>query len=744
MTSPLLSQKGLSISPTTSVEEGRPALSEPEAPLERLNPLITLLAEGRHEELEVQARGLVAEFPLSGGAWMLLGVALEAQGRPSLSALRRAVSLQPGNAVAHCNLGIAEQRLGHTERALDRFRLALNLSPDLAMAHYHLGVGLQALGCHEEAVLAFQRALAISPDYFDAYFQLGQLEQNLGNTLAAIGIYEAAIPHNPDFFMIYYNLGLALQSLGRHAEAIDQYQRALGLKPDFPDALNNLAIAHKDLGHMDEAVACSSKALELDPGHFQANLFLNLIYMEQKRLIDSEKLCRRALEANPAFAEMRQSLVRALSYLSDFKDVVAESDRAFQDKPDQTVMWEQRLYCFSYHPDLSAEAILKEFVSWGDRFPAPKIDFALHDRNPNRRLRIGYVSPDFRAHSSRFYFWPLFCNHDREAFELFAYSNVGKEVAWTDLFKGQFEHWRNIRGVGDAAVAEQIREDGIDILVDLCGHMQDERLGVFTLKPAPIQATWLGSAWTTGLKTIDYALFDRFTAPAGTLASEAIIHLPHSYFAFQPPVETADLVPAPCLKNGHVTFGYSGRTERLNHRLFKVWGELLKRLPEARLILDYGSFADPGTQAYYRDFLAQHGVDVARVTMRRSPKIFEGLNDIDILLDSFPHGGGTMLMDAFWMGVPAVTLASRPPVGRLGLGMLMNLDLPEWVAYTEAEYIEKACGFARDPQALNALRLGMRERMQRSPLMDGPGFARGVENAYRGMFERWVKEVSPE
>ncbi len=641
--------------------------------------------------------------------------------------------------MAHCNLGIAEQRLGHIERAGDQFRLALGISPDLAMAHYHLGVGLQALGCNEEAALAFRRALAISPEYFDAYFRLGQLEQNLGHPSVAIEIYEAAIPYNPDFFMIYYNLGLALQSLERHAEAIDQYQRALGLKPQFPDALYNLAIAHKDLGQIEEAIACCLKALELDPGHFQANLFLNLIYMGQKRLVDSEKLCRKALEVNPEFAEMRQSLARALSFLSDFKEVVAESDRAFKDKPDQTVMWEQRLYSFSYHPDLSAEDIFKEFVRWGDRFPAPRIDFAAHDRNPDRRLRIGYVSPDFRAHSSRFYFWPLFCNHDRKAFELFAYSNVGKEVVWTDLFKGQFEHWRDIRGVGDAAVADQIREDGIDILVDLCGHMRDDRLGVFTLKPAPIQATWLGSAWTTGLKTIDYALFDRFTAPAGTLTREAIIHLPHSYFAFQPPVGTADLAPAPCLKSGYVTFGYTGRTERLNHRIFRVWGEILRRLPEARLILDFGPFADPQTQAHYRELMERHGMDTARVIMRKSPRIFEGLNDIDIILDSFPHSGGTMLMDAFWMGVPAVTLASRPPVGRLGTSMLMNLGLPEWVATTEAEYVDKACHFAGDPQALNVLRLGMRERMQGSPLMDGPGFARGFENAYRSMFEGWLK-----
>ena len=435
---------------------------------------------------------------------------------------------------------------------------------------------------------------------------------------------------------------------------------------------------------------------------------------------------------------MRQNLARVLAYMSDFEAVVAESDAAFAAKPDQSLMWEQRLYAFSYHPDLAAEAIFREFVRWGDRFPAPTTEFSAHDRTPGRRLRIGYVSPDFRKHSSRFYFWPLFAHHDRDSFELFAYSNVQQEVAWTRIFQGQFDHWRDIRDLDDQAAAKLVQDDRIDILVDLCSHMKDHRLGLFALKPAPIQATWLGAAWTTGLKAIDYVVYDPHLAPEGTLAREHILRLPDTFLAYRPPEETADLVPAPCLRNGYVTFGYSGRTERLNHRVFRAWGELLKRLPDARLILDYGPFADPPTQAYYRAFLARHGVDTDRVVFRRSPHIYEGLNDIDILLDSFPHSGGTMLMDAFWMGVPAVTLASRPPLGRLCVTMLMNLGLPEWIAATEAEYVDKACAFAADHQALSALRLGLRERMKASPLMDGPAFSRNMEDAYRTMFHRWV------
>ncbi len=308
----------------------------------------------------------------------------------------------------------------------------------------------------------------------------------------------------------------------------------------------------------------------------------------------------------------------------------------------------------------------------------------------------------------------------------------------TQEFKGQFDPWRQIRDVKDEAVARMIREDGIDILVDACSHMRDDRLGVFTLKPAPIQVTWLGAAWTTGLKTMDYALIDPYMAPEGTLTREVIVRLPHSFVAFRPPSQTADIAPPPCLKNGYITFGYSGRTERLNHHTFRVWGEILRRIPSARLILDFRAFADPLTQEHYRQFMARQGMNPEQVIMRNSANIFEGLNDFDILLDSFPHSGGTMLFDALWMGVPVLTLASRPPVGRIGTSLMTNLDLPEWVAESYDEYIAKACHFAQDYQALAQLRAGMRERMQRSPLMDGPGFARGVEAAFRTMFEQWA------
>jgi len=412
-----------------------------------------------------------------------------------------------------------------------------------------------------------------------------------------------------------------------------------------------------------------------------------------------------------------------------------------------SLIWENRLFSLIYHPDLSAQEIYAEHIRWGNRYAhLGQNEFVEHDHSPSRRLRIGYVSPDFRGHSCHFYFEPSFASHDHTNFELFAYSNVLREDKHTQRLKPYFDHWRNILGVSDEAAAEMIRNDKIDILVDGCGHMWGTRLTVFAHKPAPIQVTWLGSAWTTGLPQMDYVLFDPYMAPEGTATSEQIVRLPRTWAAFRPGerARQASVRSLPALTNGYVTFGYSGRTERLNHRVFSTWGKILKRLPQAQLILDFKAFNDPKTQDYYKEFLAQHGIDTTRVVMRNSKNIFDGLGDIDILLDSFPHSGGTMLFDAIWMGVPAITLASPRPVGRIGTSLMTNLGLPEWVAQDEQEYEEKAVSFAQDIPALVNLRGGMRARMEASPVMDEKAFAQDVENAFETMWRNWINSSNQE
>ena len=697
---------------------------------------------GRLDEAEASYRRALQAAPENADAHSNLGNALKELGRPdeAEACYRQAIRITPAFADAHYNLGSILQEQGRLEEAEAGFRRALELKPDYATAHYNLGNTLKKLRRLDEAEAEYRRVLEITPNFPDAHNNLGSTLKEVGRLDEAEAALRRTLQIRPDYAEAHYNLGNTLKEAGRPDEAEACYRQAAHIKPEFTEAHSNLGAALQELGRLHEAEACYRRALQIDPDYAKAHCNLGAALHEQGRRAEAEICLRRALELDPEYAPSHQNLAIVLAYLSDFDEVVSESNLALHLKSDTAVDWEQRLYIFSYHPDLAAEEIYAQFVCWGDRFADPATDFSARDRTPGRRLRIGYVSPDFRRHTSRFFFWPLFANHDHEFVDLYAYSNVKTEDDVTQKFKGLFDHWRNIRGVADSDVACMIREDGIDILVDGCSHMRDDRLGVFTLKPAPIQVTWLGAAWTTGLKAVDYALIDPYMAPEGTLTRETIVRLPQCFVAYRPPEETAELAPPPCLKNGYITFGYSGRTERLNHHTFRVWGDILRQIPTARLILDFPAFADPPTQEHYRQFMLRHGMNPGQVIMRRSADIFAGLNDIDILLDSFPHSGGTMLFDALWMGVPALTLASRPPVGRIGTSLMINLGLPEWVAQSHEEYVAKAITLSQDVQALAQLRAGMRQRMQSSPLMDGPGFARGVEAAFRKMFEKWVSE----
>jgi predicted O-linked N-acetylglucosamine transferase (SPINDLY family) len=704
----------------------------------------TLQGMNRLDEAEASYRQALSIEPDYARAHCNLGAVLQHLGRldEAEASLRRAVRIDPDDAEAHNNLGIVLKDMGRLDEAAASYRRALQIDPAYAEACCNLGSALQAQKRLDEAEASYRHTLAIKPDYAEAHCNLGLALRDMKRLDEAEASLRQALEIKPDFAEAYNNLGAVLKDADRLGEAEASYRRALAIKPDYADAHFNLGNVLFEQSRATEAVASFRQALEVKPDYVEAYCNLGVALKESGRLSEAEDSFRNVLKIAPDNTLARQNLANVLAYQSDFSEVVAESDAAMRLEGFTAVNWEQRLYFFSYHPDLSAREIYAEFVRWGNQFPDPVVDFSGHDRTPRRRLRVGYVSPDFRRHTSRFYFWPLFANHDRTAVELYAYSNVKPELEddFTQKFKGVFEHWRDIRGVADSEVAQMVRQDGIDILVDACSHMRDERLGVFTLKPAPIQVTWLGAAWTTGLKMVDYALIDPYMAPEGTLTREAIVRLPHCFVAYCPPEETAEVTPSPCLKNGHITFGYTGRTERLNHHTFRVWGEILRQNPSARLILDFGPFADPPTQAHYREFMARHGMDSSRVTMRKSADIFAGLNDIDVLLDSFPHSGGTMLFDALWMGVPILTLASRPPVGRIGTSLMINLGLPEWVAESQEAYVAKAQALTRSFPALAQLRAGMRERMRNSPLMDGQGFARAVEKAYREMFEKWAGE----
>jgi protein O-GlcNAc transferase len=379
------------------------------------------------------------------------------------------------------------------------------------------------------------------------------------------------------------------------------------------------------------------------------------------------------------------------------------------------------------------------------RFPQRLYFDYANSLEPQRRLRIGYVSPDFRHHVCALFIEPLLRNHDRSQVEVFAYSLVRREDAVTERFMGHVEHWRHCVGLKDEAIAERIRADNIDILVDLAGHTGNNRLQVFALKPAPVQVSWwMGFAFGTGLDQVDYFLADEQMLPPGCESSfaESLWRMPAPAVAYCAPahMQAAEVEPLPALSNGYITFGSLTRPVRLNHRVIRAWSELLRRVPGSRLMLDSGSFQDESLRDHYQALFAGQGIGAERLLLGYTSPATAALAQMDIALDCFPHNSGTTLYESLWMGLPVVSLRDRPSMGRVGALILHGMGRDEWIADTEQEYLDKLAALASDVPALAAIRAGLREEMRSSRLCDAPDFTRRMEATYRQMWQRYCEE----
>ena len=387
--------------------------------------------------------------------------------------------------------------------------------------------------------------------------------------------------------------------------------------------------------------------------------------------------------------------------------------------------------------------MFEAYREWNVRHARPLLGPLEHgnDRNVNRRLRVGYVSPDFRRHSARYFFEPLLARHSKAVVELFAYAEVARPDDVSDRLRGLVDHWCDTVGLNDEALAARIRADGIDILVDLAGHTKGNRLLVFARKPAPVQVScWLGYAYTTGLEAIDYFMSDNALTPEGCdhLFSEKPVRMPVA-LVYRPPADLEPPGPLPAQRNGTVTFGSLSRSVRINHRVVKAWAAILARVPGSRLIINSSNFSSPELQRQYIEQFGALGVAPEGLEIGYDSPPWDIVRRIDIELDCFPHNSGTTLFESLYMGVPFISLKDRPSVGRMGAMILTGLGHEEWIAGTEAEYIDKAVAMAGDLPKLAKLHANLRPEMERSRLMDERGFAHDVEAAYRDMWRRWCQ-----
>ncbi len=709
-----------------------------------IRTLVTAFTEGRYTEAAALAEEMTLRFPAHGFGWKVLGAVFKQIGRSgdALAPMQKAAALSPHDADAHSNLGATLQDLGRPEEAEKSLRRALQINPNYAQALSNLGVALQALGRLDEAEQSLRRALQINPDSSEAFNNLGNALKGLGRLSEAETCYLRALQITPGHPGALYNLGITLHDLGRLDEAEACYRRVLQINPGNPTAHNNLGSTLKDLDRLDEAEASYRRALEIKPDYADAHCNLGATLMALGRLDEAEASYRRALEIGPDNALALSNLGVTLMDLGRLDEAAANYRRALEINPDFAGAHGNLLFALNYHPDLGAQEIYQAYQEYDALRGIPlHSTWRTHsnDRNPDRRLRIGYVSPDFRHHSCRYFLEPLLAHHDKTQVEVYAYAELVKEDYMTARYQACVEHWIPTRGMSDEALAERIRSDGIDILVELAGHTAGNRLLAFARKPAPVSLSWLGYGYTTGLSAIDYYLTDEASAPIGSegLFSERPWRIATPAYVYRPPSGMGEVNPLPALDRGYITFGTLTRSIRVNHRTIQAWADLLKAVPNSRLVMDSFTFNTPAMQERMAAQFARHGIDHDRLEIGFHSPPWDVLRGIDIGLDCFPHNSGTTLFETLYMGVPFVTLAGRPSVGRLGSSILHGIGHPEWIAASETDYVAKAAELASDIIRLSKIRSTLRAQMERSPIRDEKGFAMKVDEAYRGMWKIW-------
>jgi protein O-GlcNAc transferase len=659
-------------------------------------------------------RQVLAIDPARVGAMVVIALALRLCGRrdAALDWLRRAEALAPDDADVLNNLGCVLLEAGDPAGAMVRHYRALQASPDSPEAHFNLGNALRDYGRPEEALASYERALTLQPRFPAALVNCGNVLRGCQRHAEAIELYKLAIECAPELADAWNNLGTALTEQGHREAAVIAYEEALRLAPESAIAHYNLANLCKDDGENERLAALLERAIELDPGLAEAHLNLGSLRKVQGRIGDALVCYSRAVAARPGWAAAHSNLLFTLAMTDD----IAAGDK------------------FELHRD------------WARRHAdgLPRHAHA-NDRDPARRLRVGYVSPDFRNHACAFFLEPLLREHDRATVEVHAYAEVAQPDAVTARLRGLVDVWHDTVGLSDEALAARIHADGIDVLVDLAGHTAGGRLLAFARKPAPVQLCWLGYPATTGLESMDWRLTDAVAEPSGPadhLYTERLFRLPHSLWCYQAPEHMrSEVSPLPAAARGYVTFGSLNSYTKVGPRVVELWAEVLHAVPGSRIKLITVPDGEAQVELWAR--FEALGIPRSRVELhgRLGREAYIAVfGDIDIALDPFPCNGGTTTCDSLWMGLPVVALRGGSFLSRAALSVLTAAGCAEWAADDAAAYVETCRALAADLPALAATRAGLRARVAASPLTDAPGFARDVEAAYRDMWRQWCAE----
>ncbi len=578
------------------------------------------------------------------------------------------------------------------------------------------------------------------------WLTLGALHGRLGDPARAAECFRHAVALDGHRAGAHYNLGVALGELGRAEEAIESLRRALSIEPGHTEAALTLAHALAARGRAGEAAGALRGALRHRPDDVRLLTNLGAVLQGLGELSEAETRWREAVRLSPGEPRVENNLIALLCAQGRVPEAAAWAREVLARRPDDPVIHSNLLLTLHYLPDIDDAALYDEHRRWGERHGsgAPAGDYP-QSPDPARRLRVGYVSADFRRHSVACFLEPLLAQHDRTTVEVFCYSDVKNPDTVTRRFQTLADAWRDTAELDDAALAARIRADRIDVLVDLAGHTAGNRLRVFARRPAPVQITYLGYPDTTGLETIDYRLTDALAdpPPAGQRYAERLLRLDRCFLCYRPPPEAPPVTTPPALATGAITFGSFNHLAKINDAVLDLWVEVLRAVPGSRLLLKNHSLTDAAVRECVRNGLSARGIDPRRVDLRgHLPALQDHLaayGNLDVALDTFPYNGTTTTCEALWMGVPVVSLAGTRHSARVGLSLLAAIGHSEWATEDPASYVHAAVALAADLPALARTRAALRDGLAGSPLWDAAALAREVEAAYRTAWQRWCE-----
>jgi protein O-GlcNAc transferase len=670
------------------------------------------------------------------------------------SSFHQVLAQKRDHAQAHFALGNALRELGKGGEAAKSFEQAVKIVPSWPEGHFNLGNALRDLGEFQKATACFQKAIALKPNWAEAHANLGQTLRLLEQYEAAITSCRKAIALNPNLPEGHFSLASALWSFGKRTEALISYRMAVILKPDWPEAHYDFGYSLFRLGRTEEAIATFRTTIALKPSWPEAHTALGIVLvhkgfaLKRSELLREADACyRQSLALSPDSPEAHVNLAGSpLRTGLDQEETFALLERAIALRSDGLVIHQSLLFNYQYKAATTPAQWRDALRAFASACFAPVESSSFpNEQNPQKRLRIGYVSPDFRNHSCAWFVEPILAMHDRTNFEIYCYANVPQADDATTRLKALSDHWYDVQEMSSEAVAQLIRSHSIDILVDLAGHTFGNLLPVFHHKPAPVQVTWLGCPSSTGLEAMDYRLSDPWLTPENTeeYFTERLWNLEWPSHCYRPPTKAPEVAPLPAEKNGYLTFGSFNNLAKLSPETVALWAKTLHAVDQSHLVLKSWQLGDAEVCRQVRQSFAQRGIDETRLHLLDGvPGLSAHLNtygQIDIALDTFPYNGATTTLEALWMGVPVITLTGWRTASRYSLSFLAALDLQEFAADNQEQFVEIARKLSGNLPYLSELRSSLRPRMRNSSLCDEMGFTCHLEAAYHQMWQHYCE-----